>query len=77
MKVPRDTLQTACSDFEEDLVLHYYGDGSEPNATGWKLISKNAPLVGLSSKTCESCSLGWRSLTICHNRSGIVTIEKR
>ena len=29
MKVPTDTLQTACSDFEEDLVLHYYGDGSE------------------------------------------------
>jgi predicted anti-sigma-YlaC factor YlaD len=29
MKVPRDTLQTACGDFEEDLVLHYYGDGSE------------------------------------------------
>jgi predicted anti-sigma-YlaC factor YlaD len=22
-------LQIACSDFEEDLVLHYYGDGSE------------------------------------------------
>jgi Putative zinc-finger len=29
MKVPRDTLPTACADFEEDLVLHYYGDGSE------------------------------------------------
>jgi len=29
MKEPRDTLQTACKDFEEDLVLHYYGDGSE------------------------------------------------
>jgi Putative zinc-finger len=29
MTLPRDTLQIACSDFEEDLVLHYYGDGSE------------------------------------------------
>jgi predicted anti-sigma-YlaC factor YlaD len=29
MTLPRDTLQNACSDFEEDLVLHYYGDGSE------------------------------------------------
>jgi hypothetical protein len=28
MKVTRDTLPTACTDFEEDLVLHYYGDGS-------------------------------------------------
>jgi hypothetical protein len=24
-----DTLRTACKDFEEDLVLYYYGDGSE------------------------------------------------
>ena len=23
-----DTLRTACKDFEEDLVLYYYGDGS-------------------------------------------------
>jgi hypothetical protein len=29
MKVPGDKLPTACADFEEDLVLHYYGDGSE------------------------------------------------
>jgi predicted anti-sigma-YlaC factor YlaD len=29
MTLARDTLQNACSDFEEDLVLHYYGDGSE------------------------------------------------
>jgi hypothetical protein len=29
MKVSRDKLPTACTDFEEDLVLHYYGDGSE------------------------------------------------
>ena len=29
MTLPTDTLQNACSDFEEDLVLHYYGDGSE------------------------------------------------
>jgi hypothetical protein len=29
MKVTRDKLPTACTDYEEDLVLHYYGDGSE------------------------------------------------
>jgi predicted anti-sigma-YlaC factor YlaD len=29
MRVTRDQLLTACRDFEEDLVLHYYGDGSE------------------------------------------------
>jgi predicted anti-sigma-YlaC factor YlaD len=29
MKVTRDKLPAACRDFEEDLVLHYYGDGSE------------------------------------------------
>lgn len=29
MKLSGDTLQTACSDFEEDLVLHYYSDNSE------------------------------------------------
>jgi Putative zinc-finger len=29
MTLPRATLEIACSDFEEDLVLHYYGDGSE------------------------------------------------
>jgi Putative zinc-finger len=29
MKLPENTLPTACTDFEEDLVLHYYGDGSE------------------------------------------------
>ena len=29
MKEHSDTLRTACKDFEEDLVLYYYGDGSE------------------------------------------------
>jgi Putative zinc-finger len=29
MTLPKDTLENACSDFEEDLVLYYYGDGSE------------------------------------------------
>ena len=29
MKERSDTLRTACKDFEEDLVLYYYGDGSE------------------------------------------------
>jgi predicted anti-sigma-YlaC factor YlaD len=29
MKFAKDTLPTACRDFEEDLVLHYYGDDSE------------------------------------------------
>ena len=29
MKEYSDTLRTACKDFEEDLVLYYYGDGSE------------------------------------------------
>ena len=29
MKERTDTLRTACKDFEEDLVLYYYGDDSE------------------------------------------------
>ena len=29
MKENSDMLRTACKDFEEDLVLYYYGDGSE------------------------------------------------
>jgi predicted anti-sigma-YlaC factor YlaD len=29
MKEHSHTLRTACKDFEEDLVLYYYGDGSE------------------------------------------------
>jgi predicted anti-sigma-YlaC factor YlaD len=29
MKEQSDTLRTACKDFEEDLVLYYYEDGSE------------------------------------------------
>src|SRR5215813_4983048 len=29
MKEQSDTLRTACKDFEEDLVLYYYGDSSE------------------------------------------------
>jgi predicted anti-sigma-YlaC factor YlaD len=29
MKERIDTLRTACKDFEEDLVLYYYGDNSE------------------------------------------------
>ena len=29
MKERSDTLRTACKDFEEDLVLYYYGDDSE------------------------------------------------
>ena len=29
MMEKKQTLETACRDFEEDLVLYYYGDGSE------------------------------------------------
>ena len=45
MKEHSDTLRTACKDFEEDLVLYYYGDGSE----------KERIRVQGHLQTCSSC----------------------
>src|SRR5262249_14368074 len=45
MKEQSDTLRTACNDFEEDLVLYYYGDSSESERIG----------VQDHLQTCSSC----------------------
>ncbi|MBI2532386.1 MAG: zf-HC2 domain-containing protein [Deltaproteobacteria bacterium] len=41
----KQTLETACRDFEEDLVLYYYGDGSE----------RERSRVEVHMRTCARC----------------------
>jgi len=41
----KQTLETACRDFEEDLVLYYYGDGSEAERSR----------VEVHTRTCARC----------------------
>ena len=58
-----DTLRTACKDFEEDLVLYYYGDGSAAERSRVEgHLQELFVLSGVSRRSAEVAPARWQSL---------------
>src|SRR5437773_465220 len=69
-------LETACRDFEEDLVLYYYGEGSGAERSRVESHVKACSRCSRFWTIYASCCRRWPGRKNCRNPFGIITTEK-